>query len=61
MEIFLVAQNVANLSFDVPMNARSTWEEVRRRMFARWPVTREFRCGMRGCRIGEATNPQDPT
>ena len=24
---------------------------------ARWPVIRESRCGMRGCRIGEASHP----
>ena len=35
-------------------------EEVRRRRFARWPVTRESRYGMGGCRIGEAFNPGPP-
>ena len=28
--------------------------------FARWPVTKESRYGMRGCRIGEASNPGPP-
>ena len=36
-------------------------EEVRRRRFARWPVTKKSRYGMRGCRIGEASNPGPPT
>ena len=35
-------------------------EEVRRRRFARWPVTRESRYGMRGFRVGEASNPGPP-
>ena len=33
---------------------------MRRRRFARWPVTRESRYGMRRCRFGEASNPGPP-
>ena len=63
-----LAAMLANLSQDVPMIARSNLmgvdqrgryqEEVRRR--ARRSVTRNSRYGLRGCRIGEASNP-DPT
>ena len=64
----LVAQGVAircsdecPVQFDVGTDQRGRHqEEVCRRRFARCSVTRNSRYGLRGCRIGEASNPGPP-